>query len=392
MRYPQQMAESDDRLRVAVTVTTRSPYEASIVRGVLRYSDQIGHWRFIHQRNQPFLEFEDLDLNEVDGVIGGFYHKHWATRLKQHGIVAVNTSNQHEHLPLPRVSPDDFIIGRMGGEYLLKRGFGQYGFVTHGDSWFSQRRLAGFIDIVEQRAGRPCHVFDADGLYGAESYEPIRDWIEHLPRPIAIMAANDNRGKHVIEAATELGLRVPEDVAVLGVDNNEWVSALTSTPMSSIQLNGHEIGFRAAEVLADLIAGREVVEHQHILPTGIITRRSTDVIATEDALVSKAMSYIQDHCQQGISVENVLEHLGVSRKTLENRMKRSIGLTPQVAIFKTQVELAKTMLMNSNTSMRKVSIACGFKQQARFNIVFKRITGMTPGQYRQQHMPTDAQA
>lgn len=374
------------RLRIAVIVSSRSPYEESIVRGVLRYSDQIGHWQFVQKRNLPFVEFDDLDLHTVDGMIGGFYQQDWVERVKKWGIAAVNTSNHHADLPLPRVGPDDGVIGRDGGKYLLGRGFAQFGFVTHSDSWFSKRRLAGFIDVVEKRAGRPCHVFDAQGVFSPESYEHIRGWVEQLPKPIAIFAANDSRGRHVIEAATELGLRVPEDVAVLGTDNNEWISALTSTPMSSIPLNGYETGYRAAEVLADILAGREPVAHQEILPMGIITRRSTDVITTDDTLITKAIGYIQDHCDQSITVENVLDYLGVSRKTLEIRMKRSIGLTPQVAILTAQIERAKVMLVNSTTSMRKVSMACGFKQQARFNIVFKRLTGMTPGQYRQQRI------
>ena len=369
-------------IRVAVVVTTRSPYEEDILRGVLQYSDQAGPWQFARTGNIPFVVFDKVDLSRVDGVIGGFYDTAWATAVEQAGVRAVNTSNQFEQLPLPRVGPDDLAVGRMGGEYLLSRGFARFGFLTHGDSWFSAQRQAGFAEVIERQAGRTLNVFDPQGEYRADQIEPVRDWIDALPKPIAIMAANDHRGHHAILAATELGLRVPEDVAVLGVDNNEWVSALTPTPMSSIRMDGRRIGYRAAKVLDGLLADELPPPPQWILPTGVATRRSTDVVVADDPLVSRALRFIRDHCTEPIGVEDVLDAVGVSRKTLETRMKRAIGQTPQVAIFHARIDRAKVMLVNATTTIGEIGRACGFARPARFSIVFKRLTGMTPGQYR----------
>lgn len=369
---------------MAVIVTTRSPHEENILRGVLRYSDQAGPWRFVKNRNLPFTTFDKLDLSTVDGVVGGFYLPEWAEAVKQAGVLAVNTSNQFADMPLPRVAPDDHAVGRMGGEYLLGRGFAQFGFLTHGTSWFSDQRLAGMLDVVEQRASRTVHVFDPEGQWAAEQIPPVEDWLRELPKPIAVMAANDNRGQHLIDAAARLGLRVPEDVAVLGVDNNEWVSAVSATPMSSVRLDGQQVGYEAAKLLAGLMAGTDPPPPRWVLPLGVVTRRSTDVVVTEDPLIATALGFIRDHCTDSIHVDDVLDQVGVSRKTLESRMKRAIGQTPQVAIFHAQVERAKIMLVNSTTPVGEIAFACGFPRPAQFNIVFKRLTGMTPGEYRRR--------
>ena len=215
-------------------------------------------------------------------------------------------------------------------------------------------------------------------------FRSLRHWIKKLPKPIAVMAANDHLGKYVIDGAAEMGLVIPDDVAVIGVDNNHWAMAAAAATMSSIEPDGRQIGYRAAEMLDGMLAGGQPLPDQFIPPLRVVTRRSTEISLADDPLVSAALRVIRDRCQEGIEVEDVLDDLAVSRSTLERRMKAAIGLTPRVAIVRAQVEQAKKLLVRSDLTMEHIARTCGFRQPARFNETFKRLTGLTPGQYRRQ--------
>ena len=182
-----------------------------------------------------------------------------------------------------------------------------------------------------------------------------------------------------------MGLRIPDNVAVLGVNNYRWNSILAACPVSSIQLNLEQLGLVAARMLDGLLKGEQPESPQWVLPRGVISRRSTDMTHLNDPVVTRVMAFIRDHCDQGLSVDDLLEQVTVSRRNLEQRMKSSVGLTPQKAIFRGQIEHAKTLLVESQMTVEAIAMACGFDQAARLHQLFKRLTGVTPGQYRQQY-------
>jgi LacI family transcriptional regulator len=378
------MANPPRRMRVAVATTILSPYEQGMLRGVIRYSDQAGPWRFFGANNMPYAAFADIDLARIDGVIGGFYSPPWVTAVKEAGIAAVNTTNSRAEIDLPRAGTDDVAIGRMGAEHLLERGYPQFGYLGRGDNWYSHRRLAGFRSVIEEDAGRPCHICPAPPDLPEDDAGPIGPWLADLPKPIGIMAANDVRARQVIDEAVALGFRVPEDVGVLGVDNDEFVSALAARPLSSIALDGLATGYRAAQMLDALLSGQQPHSPYWVQPLGVQVRRSTDVSISEDAIVTEVLRYIRDHCAEPITVSDVLDKAGVSQTTLEVRMKRAIGKTPHAAIQGARIDRSKRMLVESNATIGQVAEACGFVRQERFNVVFKRETGMTPGAFRRQ--------
>ena len=369
--------------RIAVATTILSPYETDIVRGVIRYSNLLGNWHFVGTKNRPHISFPEIDLSQVDGVIGGFYGQDWAPAVQAAGVHAVNTSNSIEDICLPRIGTDDVAIGRLGAEHLLECGFQQFGFVTRGDNWYSHRRLQGFRQVVEEGTGHPCYILSQSGQQCEDAVEPIPGWLKGLPKPIGIMAANDMRGRQVIDCAVGAGFRVPEDVGVLGVDNDEMASVLAATTLSSVQLNGVETGYRAAEMLATLMAGQSPDSPRWMSPLGVVIRHSSDIRVTDDELVSRAMRFIHQHCREPILVEDVLAHVHASRTALEVRMKRATGKTPGVAIANARIARAKKMLMNSHAAISDIALECGFGRQEQLSVVFKRQTGMTPSHFRQ---------
>lgn len=369
--------------RVALAVGYPSGFEDEIVRGAIDYAEQADRWKFIGRGHRPFMPFEEIDLSSVDGVIG-LLSPTGAAAIRQAGVAAVNCSTRDADLPLPRVGNDDAAIGRMGAAHLLERGLAHLGFLSIGDTWYGEQRMAAFRQVIEQEAGRTCHVLA--GVEGdREVFEPaMRRWLEQLPRPIAVMAVNDSHALNLMNVAMAMGLRIPEDLAVLGVDNDRWAVAMSPVAISSVAIDARQIGYRAARLLDRLMDGQAPPPPQWIPPVGVVARRSTDIVLAEDSLVAAALGYMRDHCGEPLTVEDVLMAVGGSRRSLEMRMKRATGQTPQAAIFAAQIERGKRLLASSDHTMGEISRACGFGRQEQFSRVFKRLTGLTPGQYRQQ--------
>lgn len=376
-----------NRRKVRVGVVGHSSINGmlDIFLGVLSYKSQVSHWQLVGVEEYPFyMQEETIDTSSVDGLIGYFYSRQCCDILSKAGIPTVSLATRYQDQPFPRVACDEELVGRMGAEHLLSCGFIHFGFFDLFGGWTGKLRLAGFKDVIENRAGRSCHTFgkndktsDLAGAIGA--------WLDGLPKPIAIMGMDDFCGHKLIHQAISKGLRVPEDVAVLGVNNASWLTELAPVPMSSIEMNIKEIGYQAAKMLDAMFAGNLAQTTHWIPPVGVVIRRSTDVMISGDPIISKALTFIREHCHEGISVEDVVNALHVSRRTLEVHLKRMTGQTPQTAIFRAQINRAKKMLVETGDKIWKIAHECGFDSETRFFIVFKRETGMTPSQYRQQN-------
>lgn len=375
------MSENKPIFRVALAEMLRDDSAYELVRGVLEYKEHAEHWELVGTGSDPFVPADQIGSVGIDGLIGQFSEVGWVEAVGEAGVTTVNTSTAIEDVPMPRVATDDQAVGRLGADYLLERGFGQFGFLHWPHLWWSQRRLAGFRAAIDE-AGRPCDVFECQRVFPPRIREEISEWLKGLPKPVAVMAGNDQLARAAIDAAVELGLRVPDDVAVLGVDNNRWAAVMAATPLSSIELDLRQVGYNAAQLLDELMRGQATTWPTWVPPIQVVTRRSTDLVLSDDVMVRRALAFIRDHCGEGINVEDVLEAAEVSRRTLENRMKQAIGQTPQTAIFNAQIARAKKLLVNSDATMGEISRACGFKRQARLSEVFKRQTGLTPGEYR----------
>lgn len=370
---------------MALAVFDRSEFVKEVFRGVLDYARHRRGWEFLTFRNEPFVSFNEIDLSSIDGLIGNINWNREVDQVLAAGVLAVSTAENIEDPRLPHVITDNLAVGRLGAEHLLRRGFRNFGFVSHGRLWFSRQRETGFRSVIEAASGHACHVFD-EPMHVLESpATQLGSWLAGLPKPVAIMAANDIRGRDVVNAAAGEGLRVPEDVAVLGVDNDEWHTALVSTPLSSIRLDTRQEGYRAAMMLDELLRGQPAPASQLIPPIGVVTRQSTEVSLSKDPLVSEALRVIETRCAEPIGIDHVLDTVGVSRRTLENRMKRALGKTPHAALCDARVSKAKGLLTDSRMTVNQIAHACGFDRQGNFTKMFKRVTGLTPGQYREQY-------
>ncbi len=365
------------RVAVVSPVRTDSSYGAFL--GVLDHKERAPHWQLVGEAHSPIASLDEIDLGGVDGLIGFFRDRRSVDVVTRAGVAAVNYSNAVGDIPLPRVGHDDLAIGRMGARHLLERGFSRFAFLAVDGMWYAQRRLEGFLSVIEGEARRRCDVLD--GLPEMpDRRNRLGKWLARLPKPVAVMACSDSWACQTIDAAGKLGLRVPHDVAVLGVDNDRWLTQIMPVPMSSIEVDWRAIGRIAAEMLDGVLAGKRQ-QPKWIPPVGVAVRGSTDVVVAEDPVVRKALEYIREHCAGPITVEDVLEATGIARRTLETRLKRAIGQTPYAAICSARVERAKVMLARSDAPIAAVARDCGFRADQFFSI-FKKLTGTTPGRYR----------
>lgn len=206
--------------------------------------------------------------------------------------------------------------------------------------------------------------------------------------PYGIFACNDIRGQQVINACGALNLAVPEQVAILGVDNDDLLCRVCSPPLSSVIPNAELVGFRAAETLAKMMDGQPVKSDlQALPPLGIATRQSTDVVAIDDREVAAALRFIRERACDGITVEDVVRNASLSRSTLERQVRKFLGRTPQEEIRHNQIKRVKELLTTTDLAAEKIAALCGFEHPEYMHVVFKRVAGDTPGQFRRKIRP-----
>jgi LacI family transcriptional regulator len=202
------------------------------------------------------------------------------------------------------------------------------------------------------------------------------------------MACSDRQGQRVLVACQQAGIAVPEEAAVIGVDNDEDICLLSDPPLTSIQTNERQIGYQAASLLHDIMAGRRAadrVEPVLVPPVGIVSRRSTDLMATSDRLVARAARLIYQQACLGLTVKQLLQELNVSRSQFYRRFESVLGRSPHEHILHVRLERVKSLLVQTDLPLEQVAGLAGFEHPEYLNVAFKREVGMPPGQYRREH-------
>ncbi len=378
---------------VALIVETSSSYGRDLLAGIVRYMRVHDEWSvFLEQRDLAKKPPSWLADWKGDGIISRATTRKLVEAVGATGVPLVELTDRKGDSQLPLVRSDDQAIGRMAAEHLLERGFRRFGFCGFSGEAWSSRRQDGFVTAVG-KASRTCEVYNSP-WYGPsacsweEQQVQLVNWLAKLEPPFAIMACNDVRGQHVLDACDKQRLAVPEEVAVIGVDNDDLLCRICTPPLSSVIPNAEVVGFRAAELLARLMNGEELGGHSELVePLGVATRQSTDVVAIEDRDIAAALNYIRQHACRGITVEEVVRNSVVSRSTLERQVRKYLGRTPQEEIRHVQVKRVRELLLTTDLPAEQIATLCGFEHPEYMHVVFKRITGTTPGEFRRQANP-----
>lgn len=369
---------------VAVCVNLDKSYGIGVLRGIKRWIRTHNVWHVFTRNGNPVIHASELVNWSGDGVIAQFGDAHVIEVLRSRKIPLVNVSNRVSGFALPSVHSDDIMVGKIVAEHFLDRGLEHLGFVGYEGFNYAVERLMGYADRCAE-ANRTVHRCpDPPGWEDYEKTGPvIEQWLREVPKPLGVFAANDMRARHVMFAAQRLGLRVPEDVAVVGVDNDDLQSQLADVPLSSVELATETIGYRAAQILSQLMSG-EWVSHAPTLvpPIGVITRQSSDVLASRDPIVAKALEFIQQNSGRELPVTDVVTYTGISRRSLEVRFKKIVGRTLQDEIWRTHIDRAKALLIETELPMPDIARQSGFPNASRLSSVFRRETNTTPTKYR----------
>ncbi len=247
------------------------------------------------------------------------------------------------------------------------------------------------------QAGHSCAILEGAKAFGKKRnwhywLDELRRWLKTIKPPFGVMATHDNRARMVVDACRQLGLFVPHNVAVIGVDNDRLACEMSRPTLSSIVLNGREVGYRAAKLLERLMSGRRPPSGDLIVPpTGVVARELTDIVPVDDPKLSLAVRYIREHVGQPFTVADLLREVSVSRRWLEYRFRARFGHSPHEYICEARVERAQRLLVEADRPpLDRVAALCGFSDARSFRLVFHRFTGMTPSEYRQRHQTVKA--
>lgn len=301
----------------------------------------------------------------------------------------LNISSRYDNLPFPSILNDDVAVGRVAAEHFIDRGLKSLAFYGIPSHLYSQRRLEGFRSRAAE-AGVSLSVYQ-NPPPGDRAWEPgnrekaLGAWLAPLPRPLGVMACNDVFAMQILMACDVCKLLVPEQVAVLGVDDDEMICELASVPLSSVALAGERIGYEAAATLDVMMDGGHAPDHCVLLPpAGVVSRRSTDVLAVDDAGVVTALRFIREHVADGVKVSDVLRSIPVCRRALERRFRIAMGRTLHDEIHRTRLERAKSLLAETPLPIPEVCRGAGFRDPKRFTVLFHEAMGMAPIVYRKK--------
>jgi LacI family transcriptional regulator len=286
------------------------------------------------------------------------------------------------------VTADHREIGRVAAQHLLERRFKKFGYYGSGDLFFSQLRRDGFVRAIRQQGGQ-CAVLEvpsivASGHMWLRQQRELEEWLRSLQPPVAIMASTDLRADMLLETCRRLGLRIPDQVAVIGVDNDPVIVGHAQPPLSSVARDDQSAGELAASLLDELMSGRrDRRQVRFVPPTGVVARQSTETLAVEDPELAGLIHYIRQHIAENFGVERLPPLLPCSRRTLENRFRAHLGASPSAVIHRLRVDQARRLLeAQPKQSFAAIAAACGFSNVRHFRLVFRRLQQQSPAVYR----------
>jgi len=363
-------------------------YDPRTHAGISQYARQAG-WildaTMAHYGTLP-------DYWQGDGIITVLFsdRPEVARLVRRARIPTVSLTNDMPRVKVPRVLLDNVKVGRMGAEHLLDHGFWNLAFYKCTNNEDVRERERGFNQRLAEARLKP-HLLDWHAVSTSDS-PPKTSWLDWLvkqlkalPKPAGILAQSDNRAYRLIEACELAGIRVPEELAVVGVDNDEFVCDFASVPISSVDGNRLGLGHEGAALLDRLMRGEPPPpEPQLVTPLGLTVRRSSDILAIEHPDVAKALCFIWDHFRENIGVEDVLANNVMSRCGLYRAFEKHVGRTIGEEITRKRIEQARRLLVESHEKLYQVARLSGFGGPEHFSRAFHRATGESPLQYRKR--------
>lgn len=383
--------------RVALLIELSTTHARGLIRGISGFAEQHGPWSLHLAEPLAALDLPRwLAACPCDGLIARVESPRLAEVVAGLGLPVVSVAGSTVQADWPRVDTDNAAVCTLAAAHLIERGYTSLAYCGMPRyEWSHWRRDYFAAELARQ--GRSCHMLDLPSLrtgadLAAKDRKALRGWLESLVPPVGILAANDHCGRFVLEACAEAGRAVPDEVGVLGVDNDDVVCGLCRPPLSSIEANCEQIGRVAAETLARLLSGGAAGFRQRLIkPTTLVVRRSTDAVAVGEPLVAEALRFIRAYAASELHSPDVARHVHVSRRYLELEFRRTLGRSIHTEIQRVRLELAQRMLGETDWKLQTIAERSGFKQAAHLSAVFAARLGLRPGEYRRRVQGWDDQ-
>lgn len=337
---------------------------------------------------------EQLRESRIDGIVGYIHTPALINHVVENRLPAVNLTRDEAMKHMTSILLDDVETGRMAADYLMSRGFRNFGYLGESAWPYAQQRGAGFMErLAENGHEAHCHWIDQDRVHWfkprslkVDDATLPENWLPQLPKPIGFFCMQDRIALDLANACQVLGIRVPEEVSILGVHNAEISCDLASPALSSIDTSVVQRGFLAATMLDQQFQSKPDAGFETVVlpPVGVVTRGSTDIVATADSEVVEAVHYIRDHAHEGIDVNSVVSALPVSRRALERKFKASLGRTLMEEIHRLRLGHALNLLATSSLPMVNVANQSGYSRQDRMAKAVRDATGVSPTTYRRK--------
>lgn len=375
--------------KVALLIETSNSYARGLLRGIVSYIREHRSWSlYLSEHNRGDKPPGWLKRWNGDGIIARIENAAIAVALRGVRVPVVDVSAARLIPSLPWFETDDVAIANLAAEHLLERGFKFFGYCGDDRYNWSNWRGEHFQNCI-RAAGHACVVYRAkSALDDEKQVDDIAGWVRTLPKPVGIMTCYDSRGQQVLDACRRIGVAVPDDVAVIGVDNDDLLCELSDPPLSSVIPNTHRTGYEAAKLMDEMMSGKQVAGQTHLIPPlGIATRQSTDVLAIDDRNVARAIHYIRQTACDGITVQDVIKAVPQSRRLLESRFRKLIGRTPHEEILRVKLDRVKQLLTQTDLPLEQIAERAGFTHVEYLTVAFKREVGIPPSKFRALNLP-----
>ena len=395
--------------KVALLVETSRSYGRDLLRGIALFARTRTNWSLLHQEMTIDVVLPQwMKESPIDGVIARVDAR-IVDAIRDLKVPCVDVRCSERFRGIPQVETDDRKVAEFAFEHLWDRGFRRFAYCGFQFAHFSEARREHFGELVAE-AGCPLSVYETPGRpdaplssleeSGVLDVAAMSSWLASLAPPTGLFVCNDIRGQHVLNVCRGLGFTVPDDIGVIGVDDDDAICPLCDPPLSSVRPDAERVGYRAAEVLADMIDGKPPLELvrqgsqemreaealvEYIPPKDVVTRMSTQVIAVEDREVARVCRFIREHACDGIDVNDVAEFTSLSRRQLERRFRSQLNRSPHEEITAAQVAKVKQLLAETNMTLEQIAPHAGYTHKESLSAVFKREVGETPGEYRRQN-------
>lgn len=377
-----------DQARVALLIETSRSYGRELLQGVRRYIAEHEPWSIVMEQrslDSPLPSW--LPSWQGDGILVRTNSAKMAKQVRDAQVPTVELRSTRFANHFPFVGVDNQVLVEKVISYFRDSAFRHFGVYSLDTELYFIERCDRFQKSVES-LGEPCYVYKQQGHSEKPSewerqQDKIANWVSELPKPIAILACTDQLGFWLLDACQRAGVVVPEEVAVVGVENDTSLCEMASPRLSSIPLGGVQVGYAAAGLLDRLMKGADPpTEPTLLVPPDIVVRQSSDVIAIEDVELSTAVGYIRKHATSGISVEDILKVVPMSRSSLERKMRATLHRSPNQEINRVRLEMAKRLLLDTDLTLDQIAHKCGFAHAQYFSSLFKSEFLTTPGVWR----------